>query len=51
MISNSARRTAAPTTMTIPVSTGWWPTHRHVCYTRSSAAPCAVRPGCAEVVS
>lgn len=44
MTSNSARRTATPTTMTTPVSIGLWSARRGVCYGRVTAARCGVRP-------
>lgn len=50
MTSNSARRTAAPTTMTTPVSIGLWSPRRDVCCARR-AALYAVPLGRAEVVS
>lgn len=51
MTSNSARRTATPTTMTTPAWTGLRSTRRSVCYGRITAARCAVRPEYAVVQS
>jgi hypothetical protein len=48
MTSNSARRTATPTTMTTPVSIGLWSARRDVCYGRVTAT---VRPEYAAVQS